>query len=382
MQEMKKLGVIVNPIAGVGGRVGLRGSDGHSSRRALALGAVQESPHRASKALREIRRQVPGNVSDLIMITYPGEMGADEAKAAGFEPRIIGSITPGHTTAGDTRRAARDMLDVKVDLLLFAGGDGTARDIYESVGEKLPVLGIPAGVKMHSGVFAINPKLAGELSISYLKGNADLRPMEVVDFSIDHPSGELGLKLFGYLEVPYERLAVQGMKTEVFGDDGEEAIGYDLIETVTKSDDLFIIGPGKTAKSVLHALGLEYTLLGVDVLLRKQLVLRGVNEQQLLELAPGKKTRIIVGVIGGQGFLFGRGNQEISPEVIKRVGKENILVVATESKLADLSGRPIVIDTGDEELDKALSGYYRIVTGYRKSAIHKVAQGRLTNDLR
>ncbi|MGA8857837.1 MAG: ATP-NAD kinase family protein [Candidatus Bathyarchaeia archaeon] len=378
MQEMKKLGVIVNPIAGVGGRVGLRGSDGPSSRRALALGAVQESPHRASKALREIR----GNVPDLIMITYPSEMGADEAKAAGFEPRIIGSITPGHTTASDTRRAAREMLDAKVDLLLFAGGDGTARDIYESVGEKLPVLGIPAGVKMHSGVFAINPKLAGELSISYLKGNADLRPMEVVDFSEEPPSGELGLKLFGYLEVPYERLAVQGMKTEVSRDDGEEAIGCDLIETVTKSDDLFIIGPGKTAKSVLHALGLEYTLLGVDVLLRKQLVLRSVNEQQLLELGTGKKTRIIVGVIGGQGFLFGRGNQEISPEVIKRVGKENIIVVATESKLADLRGRPIVIDTGDEELDKALSGYYRIVTGYRKSAIHKVAEGRLTNDLR
>jgi predicted polyphosphate/ATP-dependent NAD kinase len=176
--EQKRLGLIVNPVAGIGGRVGLKGSDGAEiQRQALKLGAVPQALNRATQALEKI-----GDIDGLEIITYPGEMGEDAAKACGVEPKVIGSIKPGETTAEDTRKAARDMLRQGVDLLLFAGGDGTARDVYTAVGENLPALGIPAGVKIHSAVYATNPVSAGELTALYLKDRlGDLHEAEVMD---------------------------------------------------------------------------------------------------------------------------------------------------------------------------------------------------------
>jgi predicted polyphosphate/ATP-dependent NAD kinase len=287
-------------------------------------------------------------------------------------------IEPGMTTASDTRAAAKEMQDLRVDLLFFAGGDGTARDISETVGESVPVLGIPAGVKMHSGVFAINPRVAGQLALSFLRGMTQLKSVEVVDFARELPDGNRELKLYGYMNVPYEHTAIQGMKTAGPAEDTEEEIAYDVIdEVINHTDDFIIIGPGKTAKSALVALGLDYTLLGVDVLHRKHILFKDADEKQLLELTSKGKSRIVVSVIGGQGFLFGRGNQQISPEVIRRVGKAGIVIVSTESKIIALGGRPVLVDTGDEELDRELSGYYKIVTGYGKRLAYRVAAGRL-----
>jgi predicted polyphosphate/ATP-dependent NAD kinase len=369
---MKKLGLIVNPVAGLGGRVGLRGSDGENSTRALQLGAVPISPQRTVEALHELLPEK----DEVILVAYPDEMGTNEATSAGFQPETVGSLSPGRTTANDTRRAARELMNSKVDLLLFAGGDGTARDICESVDETLPVLGIPAGVKMHSGVFAVTPAKAGQLARSYLRDETALRSMEVVDFATQLPNGDRELKLFGYLKVPYERSAIQGMKTAGSTEDGEEEIAYEIIDSfIDGSNEFLIIGPGKTAKAVLVALGLEHSMLGVDVLHNKAILLKDANEKQLLGLTSRGKSRIIVGVIGGQGFLFGRGNQQISPEVIKQVGTDRITIVATRSKIIALEGRPILVDTGDKDLDKELTRYFRIVTGYRKSIIYKVAGG-------
>jgi predicted polyphosphate/ATP-dependent NAD kinase len=372
---MKKLGLIVNPIAGVGGRVGLKGSDGDASKRAFELGAVPIAPQRATDALKEISR----NRNDVEILSYLGDMGENEAKAAGFKPQVIGSIQPGKTTATDTRKAAKEMLDARVELLLFAGGDGTAKDICESVGEKLLVLGIPAGVKMHSGVFAINPRIAGQLTVSYLNGGASTRSMEVVDFvelDRESQSQERQLKLFGYLTTPFERTAIQGMKTaSTPEDDGEEAIANSIIDDIVDCNDdyFYIVGPGKTAKAVLVAMGLENTILGIDVFYEKRVVLKDANEKQLLDLIDAKKAKIIMGVIGGQGFLFGRGNQQLSPEVIRRVGKDNTVVVSTKSKILALRGRPILVDTGDEALDQQLSGFWRIRTGYGTSIVYRIA---------
>ena len=368
---VKKIGLIVNPVAGMGGRVGLKGSDGQETlRKARELGAVATSPGRAVEALREL-----APLKDRVeIVAYPHEMGEDEAREAGFEPTVIGDVETGKTTSEDTRRAAREMLGLGVDLLLFAGGDGTARDICEAVDGKVPALGIPAGVKIHSAVYAINPSSAGRLAVKFLAGEAEARESEVMD--IDEGAfreNRLSARLYGYLMVPYERTLVQGSKESSSAPEEFflESIAADVAEGMEEGV-LYIIGPGSTTKSITDKLGLEKTLLGVDVVQDKVLMARDVNEAKLLDLVRGRRAKIVVTVIGGQGFVFGRGNQQISPGVIRAVGRENIVVVATPGKLSALGGRPLLVDTGDAELDVQLSGYVRVVNGYGRRVVYKV----------
>jgi len=372
MSFEKKLGLIVNPIAGIGGRVGLKGSDGAEiQRKALELGAVPQSLNRAIEALE----RVTPLKDHLEIITYPSEMGEDAAKECGFDPIVVGSIRKGETTAEDTKNAAKEMLRLDVDLLLFAGGDGTARDIYDAIGEEMTVLGIPAGVKIHSAVFGISPRSAGDLAVLYLRGRCGVREAEVMD--VDEEAirrGMVSVKLYGYLRVPFEKRLVQGIKTPSGSGDKEamEAIASDVAGRM-KDDYLYIIGPGTTTRAITSKLRLNKTLVGVDVVLRGKLVDTDVNEAQLLELLEKHKAKIIVTPIGGQGYIFGRGNQQISPEVIKKVGRDNIVVVATPEKISSLRGRPFLVDTGDRAVDKILSGYIRVTTGYDEEIIYKIS---------
>jgi len=373
--EKRKLGLIVNPIAGMGGRVGLKGSDGYKIlRRARQLGAEPESPGRAATALKRISR-----IKDSIeLITYPYEMGEDEAKECGFSPTVLGSVTKGNTTSGDTENAAQEMLKLGVALLLFAGGDGTARDIYRVIGSKIPVLGIPAGVKIHSAVYASTPQNAGDLAAMYLGGESSgirLREAEVMD--IDEQAfreNRLSAKLYGYLKVPYERRLVQSAKAgSVSGEEtAMDAISCDVINNM-KDDYLYIIGAGTTTRGIMEKLGLKNTLLGIDAAYKGNLVGSDLNEAQLLKLIEGKKAKIVATVIGGQGFIFGRGNQQISAQVIKKVGRENIIVVATKNKILSLGGNPLLVDTGDDEVNKMLTGYSKVVTGLNERVMVRVA---------
>ena len=368
----KRLGLIVNPVAGLGGRVGLKGSDGAEiQQKALALGAVPQSTNRAIQALARLKPLG----DDLEVITYPGEMGEDAARACGFEPTVIGSIKPGETTAQDTRNAAQDMVRLKVNLLLFAGGDGTARDIYNAVGEKLPALGIPAGVKIHSAVFGTSPRSAGDLALSYLRGRvSNLREAEVMDIDEEaFRQGIVSARLYGYLRIPFRTNLVQSLK--MASSPGEAAslgaIAYDVVEKM-EDDCLYIIGPGTTTRAITAELGLDKTLLGVDVLLNRELIAVDVGEAQLLKLLDGRQAKVIVTLIGGQGYIFGRGNQQISPKVIKKVGRDNIIVVSTTEKLYSLGRQPLWVDTGDREVDEMLCGYVTVVTGYNERAVRKV----------
>lgn len=375
MKTKKKLGLIVNPIAGMGGRVGLKGSDGPEIlEKAIELGAVSTSPGRAVEALKRI-----APIKDSIeLITYPHEMGEDEARECGFDPRVIGSIQRGKTTPEDTKAAAREMVEAGVDLILFAGGDGTARDIHAAIDGEVPVLGIPTGVKIHSGVFAINPSSAGDLAVMYLReGQTATREAEVMDIDEEaFREDRISARLYGYLTVPHEKNLVQSSKggSPPHEELSLEAIARDIIEEM-EEDAIYIIGPGTTTRPIAESLGLPKTLLGVDVVLDGRLVASDVNEAQLLELIEGRRAKIIVTAIGGQGFIFGRGNQQISPEVIKRVGEENIIVVATPGKLASLEGRPLLVDTGERELDERLRGYIRVITGYSRRVVYKVGSG-------
>jgi predicted polyphosphate/ATP-dependent NAD kinase len=373
MASDKRLGLIVNPKAGIGGSVGLKGSDGETiQKQALALGAVPTAQNRAKQALQSLAILQ----SELQIITYPGEMGADVAAACGFTPVVIGAITPGETSAADTRRAAEEMMKLGVDLVLFAGGDGTARDIYHAVGRNLPVLGIPAGVKIHSAVYATNPTSAGELAAMYLRGRAtELREAEVMDIDEDAVrQGIVSARLYGYLKIPFQRMLVQGLKSA--SPPGErlaaDAIACNVIDQMA-ADWLYIIGPGTTTRAITSRLELPKTLIGVDVILNHQLLAADVNERQLLELLERHKAKIVITPIGGQGYLFGRGNQQISAEVIKRVGKENIIVVSTLHKVVSLRGRPFLVDTGSLVVDQMLKGYVKVVTGYNEYSVYQVS---------
>jgi len=368
-----RLGLIVNPIAGLGGRVGLKGSDG-AEVQALArrLGAQPLAQDRAVEALRRLEPLRPS----LTVLTYPGEMGELAARECGLAPLVFGTITPGATTPEDTLAAAAEMRRRGVDLILFAGGDGTARDLVRAVGDSLAVLGIPAGVKILSAAFATSPNAAGDLAQAYLAGQIQrLREVEVLDLDEDaYRLGRVSPRLFGSLRVPDSRRQLQGRKSPSAPDERGRllAIAQDVIDQMD-DDVAYIIGPGTTTRPILTTLGLEKTLVGVDVLLRRRLLMADANEASLLAVTREHPIRLVVTPIGGQGFVFGRGNLQISPAVLRSTDRENLLIVSTPEKIHGLRGRPLLVDTGDPEVDRNLCGYVRVITGYNERVIYRVA---------
>ncbi len=367
-----RLGLIVNPIAGIGGRLALKGSDSAELvAEVRRQGAEALAPERASLALEGMR---PSREA-IELFTAAGEMGEDEARRLGYDPVVLGSVARGETRAADTRAAAEAMVERAVDLLLFAGGDGTAVDILESSGPRVPVLGVPAGVKMHSAVFALNPRRAAELSLRFLQSESvEVKEAEVMDTDEDALRGSIVSPRFhGYLRVPAERFFVQsGKSRSVVADSvAQMAIAHHLVGRVLPGRPC-LLGPGTTTRAVTDLLGLRKTLMGVDVVHEGSLVAADADERALLEIAAEGEVRIVVSPVGGQGFVFGRGNQQISARVLRQVGEENVVVVATESKLVALEGRPLLVDTGDDEVDAMLSGYTRVVTGHGREVVYRV----------
>jgi len=373
---MKKLGLIVNPIAGMGGRCGLKGTDGAEIlAQARALGASPEAPDRATTALKQLAA-----VKDQIeILTVSGEMGEDEARAAGFEPTVLFTTNGDNTTSEDTRHAARALAEAGVELIMFAGGDGTARDVYAAVEPGQICLGVPAGCKIHSGVYGINPRNAGELAALYLEGKVSgTKHAEVMDIDEDaFRQGRVSAELYGYLEVPADEIRVQGGKAGRAQSDENalDSIAFYLGDHID-ANTLYVLGTGSTLYGIKQRLGVDGTLLGVDVTRGRELIAKDATERQILELLgpPGSVVaKIVVTVIGGQGYIFGRGNQQLSPRVIERVGRDNIIVVATKAKIAGLGGRPLLVDTGSEETNAMLCGYMRVVVDYHEQVAVRVS---------
>ena len=374
LASRKKLGLIINPIAGMGGRVGLKGTDGKDTvRKALELGATPISRSRATEVLQGLY-----SIRDEFdLFTCPFEMGEEEARECGFNSTILGGREHHETSASDTRAACKEMLKTPVDLLLFVGGDGTARDVYESVGQSVPVLGVPSGVKVHSGVFGVTPKKTGQLAAGFLQGHSKLRDAEVMDVDEDaFRQGRLSAKLYGYLVVPYNEELIQlskGGSSAAPDEKVSQQILADYLAELMEDECFYILGPGTTVKAVADRLGTTKTVLGVDVVHRQKTIASDVNEAQLLQMIEGRRAKIIVSPIGRQGFIFGRGNQQISPNVIRQVGVENVLVISTPNKLASVqTGKPFLVDTGDDEVNLMLSGYRRVITGYREEVVVRV----------
>ena len=375
---MKKLGLLINPVAGMGGSVGLKGTD-HMVEEAIRRGAKPRANDRVRQALKELLEIK----NELEIVTCPGDMGEDTAKSMGFRTTVL--HTGGRrslkdlfdSSRTDTIVLSKAMEEAGVDLLLFAGGDGTARDIYEGVGTELPALGIPAGVKIHSPVYAKNPQSAGDLAKLWLTGKVTkTAEQEVLDIDEELYRQEIiNTRLYGYLSVPLEHVFTQNRKapTPLSETASIESIAHENVEHM-EEDTYYLIGAGTTTRGVMQMLGLKNTLIGVDLIRNKELVANDIYGDKILDFIKGKKTKLIVTVTGGQGFLFGRGNQQITPEVIREIGKENIIILATKAKIAEFHHQPFLVDTPDEELNKELCGYYRVITAYGEFTMCRVSE--------
>ena len=369
-----RIGLVVNPLAGIGGAVGLKGSDGDAVvEQALSLGAEKRALQRVEQVLQRLK---PWR-DQLAFVAAPGEMGADLCAQAGMDFTVAGTVDdPKHTSAADTERCAAAIVDQGVKLLVFAGGDGTARNIVNSVPARQLCLGIPAGVKIHSGVYAVNVHGAAEIISQLVAGKlvsvAESEVRDIDEEAFRH--GVVQAQHYGELLTPVEHRYLQHVKCggrEVEALVLEEISAY-LIEQMD-DDTLYIMGPGTTTRAVMDALGLENTLLGVDLVKGRQLLADDVGEQELLEATRNTPAKIVVTLIGGQGHILGRGNHQISPAVIRQVGAENLIVIATKSKLQELEGRPLLVDTYDEALNESLAGLIEVITGYEDRVVYRVA---------
>ncbi len=369
------IGLVVNPVAGVGGPAGLKGSDDVAT---LRLAREQGLSPQVERRVTETLEALQGIDLPIEIITASGSMGMDYcAASASFAKLSAVYEAPEITRAEDTRRAAKSIVSHGVDLLLFAGGDGTARDVYQAIGSSQAVLGLPAGVKMHSGVFAVTPKAVASVVRSMVSGRLVAAvPAEVRD--IDEQAfqqGRVSTRHYGEMLVPDDQLLVQSVKCSGIDDDEinlEELCAY-LIETM-EDDTLYILGSGGTLKHLKQMLGIEEpTLLGVDVWLGGRVIAKDINEPQLFGLIQAhEKCRLLLSVIGGQGVVLGRGNQQISPRIIEHVGLGNVQFVTTRQKILMLEGKPLRLDSGSDDLDKRLSGFHKIICGYEDAILYEI----------
>jgi predicted polyphosphate/ATP-dependent NAD kinase len=376
-QRPRRLGLVVNPIAGMGGRVALKGTDGERALRlARERGAVPIAPQRAGRALRRLAAGGP----PLRVLAAPGTMGAELAATAGLEVETTApAVEPGRDTRpADTRNAVAEMRERGVDLLLFAGGDGTARDIVDTIGADLPLVGVPTGVKMHSGVFAATPDAAGAAASAYLRhpGPAALREAEIADVDEDAARHDrVAARLYGSALVPRQPSLMLGAKTPstTSADLALDALCAQLAETLPRGR-LTLLGPGTTTGRVLSHLGLRGTLLGVDAVRDGELVASDLDEEGLLALLDDAHDALLLsGIVGGQGSLFGRGNQQLSPRVLRRLGRDRVQIVAAADKLLHLSPPRLRVDTGDDALDAELCGYVRVHVGPGRTIVMKIS---------
>ncbi len=366
-----KLGLIINPIAGLGGPAALKGSDDPQQLRALP--AADQFKRAEARAVRCL--QVLSLVGEHISIfTAEGPMGGDAVQASGL---VANTVQPAktHSSAKDTQELAQRLVSEGVDVLLFVGGDGTARDICGVVNDNLPVLGIPAGVKMHSGVFAVSPEAAGEIIKAMVLGAlVDVQTRDVRDIDeAQLQQGQVNSRFYGELKVPLLGHFVQATKQS--GRECEELVVDEIVAYISEqlSDDTaYLIGAGTTTQALMAALHLPNTLLGVDVILAGEVVLQDANANEIEHWLARFSGNVValLSITPHQGSLIGRGNQQLSPTVLRRIGRHNIWPLATKTKIRELQGRPLLIDSNDPALDKAWTGYIEVVTGYEDCILY------------
>ncbi len=373
-----KVGLLVNPIAGMGGRVGLKGTDGVVDE-AIKRGATPVAPGRAAEFLQTLN-SLHISPTKLELVVCPKQMGQDVTHSTGLTHETLDLKVTGKTTSEDTKNCVVGLYEFGVRLLVFVGGDGTARDILDAIIEynleDLLVIGVPSGVKMYSGIFVVNPPDAAEVIRLVVEGEAGEAEFEIMDADEEaFREDRFIIKLYGYMKGPSVPARFQGAKQaspETINEhEAQEAIAKYIIEQMV-TDGTYILGPGTTVKTVTDLLEVKKTTLGVDIYQHGKMI-NDVNEARIIKLVKDfEKTWIIVSPIGHQGMLFGRGNQQISPGVIERVGKDHIYVISTPSKLKGIDGETLKVDTGDPTVDSLLRGYIRVITDYNEIRLMKV----------
>ncbi len=386
MPEPVTVGLVVNPIAGMGGSVGLKGTDGIDVlAEAIARGARPLAARRTTRTLH-VLCQAASRVNRFRILAGPGEMGEDLLEEFGIRFSATGDASEVTGTARDTVTAARAMDRAGARLVLFSGGDGTARDLYVATGDRVPLLGIPCGVKMYSGVFATSPEAAGNLALDFVdliggrssRGTNHTVLAEVMDIDEEaYRKGHLCAELFGYARCPQIANRLQGPKarSSATPDARVMSAAVEIVEGM-QSGHVYLVGPGNSAKTVLEVLGLRGALLGTDAVLDRELVGCDLNEDGIARIAGSRPTKVIVGVIGGQGYVLGRGNQQIGAAFIRRIGRDNLIIISSEDKLARLTGGVLFVDSGDPRLDRELEGFVRVRTGAGRRMMMRLSAGR------
>lgn len=369
-----RIGVVVNPYAGLGGAVGLKGTDGAATvAEALRRGARPQAGGRVRRAFQRLAALCPGTP----LVAAPGQLGADHLAGLDLRVEELAMAAP-EGTARDTLRAVRAM--GAVDLMVFGGGDGSARDVAAALAGKSAMLGIPCGVKMHSAVFALTPEAAGNLlaEIATRHGRIEWRnDVEIMD--IDERmlrAGSIAPQLYGYVRAPEARRRMQAAKgAPRLSDAGHLAEAAAEIAATMQKETLYVVGPGTSTGLIVRALGQEPTLLGVDAVLNGTVVARDADAARLEELAAHRAVKIVLSVTGRQGFLLGRGNQQISRAIVGKAGRDGIVVLASEAKLAGLAAPLLAVDTGDPQLDESLCGFIRVQTGAARFMLMRIRNG-------
>jgi predicted polyphosphate/ATP-dependent NAD kinase len=381
-----KIGFVINPFAGIGGAVALKGSDGKATvEQALARGAVPQAENRALLAMQTMMLKTAID-EDTRFYCAANNMGENVLHKLALPYDVVYQGEQ-QSSAADTKNVIARFVEQGVDLIVFAGGDGTARDVLDALGDafgnardeplqsSIPVVGIPAGVKIHSAVYALTPIYAGELIALLIEGEAmTLHQSQVMDLDEEaFRQGQVKAQCYGYLSVPVDDTRMQLIKQGGLNhhEIAVQDIASDIIEAM-EEDVFYLIASGSTTAEIMNQLILDNTLLGIDIVYNQQLVASDVDESTILKIIKNQPVKIVVTVIGGQGHVFGRGNQQLSAQVIRQVGRENIIIIATNEKLRSLDKRPMICDTGDSDLDKQLAGLYSVITGYQQKTLYRL----------
>lgn len=381
-----KLGLIINPYAGVGGSVGLKGSDGDDIRaQAFARGAEMRANERMQRCLHLLKPFA----HDIHLYGFAGDMGETAARQCGFDFTPLGAAQSTPSSARDTLRAVSALITESVDIILFAGGDGTARNIADALqalnAQQQVVLGVPCGVKMHSGVYAITPEAAGEILLCLLRKQlvnvqtCDVRDIDELAFR----EGKVKTRMYASMFAPVLPQFLQQVKNS--GAAQDELVKLDIANYLIDNlidDSLYIVGPGSTTNVFLEQLGVEGSLLGVDVILNRELIALDISAQQLRDLVKRHSgdVQLIITAIGGQGHIIGRGNQQLAPDILQTIKRQHIHIIATKEKILSLQGRPLLVDSNDPVLDKSFSGYQSVLVGYDEFILYPIGLSNVTSE--